>query len=73
MITVTRIIPPDPHEAQKWFVLEGSVIGVPAVTKRVSIAVAALVQDPSILTRARAKLEADVAEYHANYLFLQNP
>jgi hypothetical protein len=70
-ITVTRVMLSSEHDNQKWLVLEGSVEGVPAVTKRVSIAVAALVSRPSLLEEARAKLVSDVAEYHANYLALQ--
>jgi hypothetical protein len=34
--------------------------------------VAALVSRPELLESARAKLKQDVAEYHANYLALQN-
>ncbi len=71
-VTVTRVIPPTEHERQKWYVLEGSVEGVPAVTKRVSIAVSALVTRPALLDEARSKLIADVTEYHANYLLLQS-
>lgn len=71
-VTVTRIIPETEHERQKWYVLEGSVAGVPAVTKRATIAVAALVSRPELLEQTRAKLIADVTEYHANYLALQN-
>lgn len=59
------------HDDQKWYVLEGYVDGVPAVTKRTSIAVAGLVQRPALLEEARAKLIADVTEYHANWKFLQ--
>ena len=70
-VTVSRVVPADEHERQKWVVLEGAVTGVPAVTKRVSIAVAALVTRPALLDEARAKLIADVTEYHANYLALQ--
>lgn len=71
MITVTRITPSDEHERQKWVVLEGSVEGCPAVTKRYSIAVSAIVTRPALLDEARAKLIADVTEYYANYQALQ--
>lgn len=68
---VKRIRLDDAHEDQKWYVLEASVEGVPAVTKRVTIAMSALVARPALLDEARAKLVADVTEYHANYLLLQ--
>ena len=70
-VVVKRIVPETEHERQKWYVLEASVEGVPAVTKRVSIAVTAIVARPSLLDEAKAKLVADVTEYHANYLALQ--
>ncbi len=70
-VKTRRIEPADEHERQKWYVLEAYVDGVPAVTKRVSVAVAALVSRPALLDDARAKLIADVTEYHANYLALQ--
>lgn len=59
------------HDNQKWYVIEGYVDGVPAVTKRASIAVSAIVYRPEILEEARAKLVSDVSEYHANYLALK--
>ena len=71
-VNVRRVMLPTEHENQKWYVLEAAVEGVPAVTKRVSIAVAGIVTDPTIVERARAKLIADVTEYHANYLVLQS-
>ena len=71
-VNVKRVWLKTEHENQKWAVWEASVDGVPAVTKRVSIAVAGIVTDPTIVERARAKLIADVTEYHANYLVLQS-
>jgi acyl CoA:acetate/3-ketoacid CoA transferase beta subunit len=70
-VKVERVMLETEHDNQKWLVLQGSIDGVPAVTKRVSIAVAALVTNPGLLDHARAKLISDVAEYHANYLLLQ--
>jgi hypothetical protein len=70
-VTVTRVMLPTEHENQKWYVLRGSVEGVPSVTKTTSIAMAAIVARPAILDEARAKLIADVTEYHANYLALK--
>jgi len=70
-VETRRVMLDTEHDNQKWYVLEGSVAGCPQVTKRVSIAVTALVVRPEILDEARAKLIADVNEYHANYLLLQ--
>jgi hypothetical protein len=70
-VQIKRIMLDSEHENQKWYVLEGSVDGVPSVTKRTTIAVSALVVRPAILDEARAKLESDVAEYYANWLALQ--
>lgn len=68
----TRYVPFDnEHENQKWIVIEGYVNGVPQVTKRVTVAVNALVTRPALLEEARAKLVNDVTEYHANWLYLQ--
>jgi hypothetical protein len=70
-VKTRRVVPANEHERQKWLVLEGYVEGIPAVTKRTSIAVAALVSRPALLDEAREKLIADVTEYHQNYLALQ--
>ena len=71
-VLTRRVLLATEHDNQKWLVLEGYVDGVPAVTKRVTIAVSALVVRPALLDEARAQLIADVTEYHANYLALQN-
>jgi hypothetical protein len=71
-VKIERVMLNDEHDNQKWYVLQGSVDGVPAVTKRTTIAMAALVARPALLDEARAKLLEDVAEYHANYLALQS-
>lgn len=70
-VLTRRVMLPTEHENQKWFVYEAYVEGVPSVTKRVTIAVTALVTRPELLEAARTKLIADVSEYHANYLALQ--
>jgi hypothetical protein len=59
------------HDNQKWIVLEGSVEGCPAVTKRRSINTAALVDRSLTFANEKAKLIADVEEYHARYLAVQ--
>lgn len=71
-VIVRRILLNDEHEDQKWYVIEGSIDGCPAVTKRTSIPVAALVSGDVVLADAVQKLRADVAEYHTNYLALQD-
>lgn len=70
-VKTRRVMLETDHDNQKWFVYEGFVDGVPAVSKRVSIAVAALVANPGLLESARTKLVSDVTEYHANYLALE--
>jgi hypothetical protein len=71
-VTIRRVMLKTEHENQKWLVLQGSVEGVPAVTKTASIAMSAYVSRPAILDETRIKLIADVQEYHANYLALQS-
>ena len=68
---IKRIPSGDEHTDQKWLVLEGSVPGVPAVTKRRAINVAALVSGQVTLDGERALLEADVTEYLARWNALQ--
>lgn len=70
-VQTRRVMIGDAHEDQKWIVYEGYIDGVPAVTKRLTVATAAYVQRPAILAEALTKLVADVAEYHANYLALK--
>jgi hypothetical protein len=66
-VVVRRVPPKDEHDGQKWYVIEGSVEGYPMVTKRESIAVAALASGSIVLADRVAKMRADVAEYLANY------
>ncbi len=70
-VLIKRRPPKDEHEAQKWLVLEGSIEGCPEVTKVRSINVAALVDGGLNLADEKAALIADVEEYHARYLALQ--
>lgn len=71
MIKVERIQLDTEHENQKWLVLQGSVEGCPAVTKRRSINTAALADGSLTLDSEKAKLIADVNEYYARYLAVQ--
>ncbi len=71
-VRVRRVLSGDEHTDQKWLTIEGSVDGVPAVTKRDSISMAALASGAIVLADRVTKMRADVAEYHANWLALQN-
>ena len=71
MIDVKRILSGDEHLDQKWLVLEGSVEGVPQVTKRRSINTASLADGSLTLEGEKALLIADVEEYHARWLAVQ--
>ena len=71
MIQVKRIVSGDPHVDQKWLVLEGSIEGVPEVTKRRSISTAALASGDLVLADEKAKLIADVEEYHDRWCAVQ--
>lgn len=70
-VQVKRIPLDTEHDNQKWVVLEGSVEGCPAVTKRRSINTAALVDGTLTLAAEKAKLIADVEEYLARYKAVQ--
>ena len=71
MVKVSVITSGDPHLDQKWLVLEGSVTDVPQVTKRRSINTSALADGSLNLDSEKAKLIADVEEYHARWLAVQ--
>jgi hypothetical protein len=70
MINV-RVITSDPHTDQKWLVLECSIEGCPQVTKRRSINTAALADGSLTLADEKAKLIADVEEYYARWVAVQ--
>lgn len=72
MITVKRILLGNDHDDSKWLVLEGSIEGVPQVTKRRTINTAALVSGDLNVSDERAKLVADVEEYYARWLAVQS-
>lgn len=71
MINVQRILSGDPHTDQKWLVLQGSVDGVPEVTKRRSISTAALADGSLSVESEKARLIADVEEYLARWKAVQ--
>jgi hypothetical protein len=70
-VKVERILLGNDHDDTKWIVLQGSVDGCPAVTKRRAINSAALVSGALSLPEEKARLIADVEEYHARFLALQ--
>lgn len=70
-VQVRRVLSGDAHEDQKWLVLEGSIAGLPQVTKRVTMNTAALASGDVSLTAAKAKLIADVEEYEARWNVIQ--
>lgn len=70
-VTVKRVVIGNDHDDAKWLVLEGSIDGVPEVTKRRTINTAALVSGDLTVGTEKAALIADVEEYHLRYLALQ--
>ena len=64
-VQVKRIPLDTEHDNQKWLVLEGSIDGCPAVTKRTAMNTAALASIPGHYEEKKAKLIADVEEYYA--------
>jgi hypothetical protein len=70
-VKVTRVSLMDDHEDSKWLILEGSIDGVPQVTKRRTISSAALVSGDLTIADEKAQLVADVEEYHARFLAVQ--
>lgn len=71
MVNVKRILLGNDHDDTKWIVLEGSIEGCPEVTKRRSINTAALAEGIRNLADEKARLIADVEEYHARWLAVQ--
>jgi len=70
-VTVRRVPFNDEHMDQKFLVLEGSIEGLPQLTKRVTINTSALADGTIALADAKAKLIADVDEYHARWLAVE--
>lgn len=70
-VKVCRVSFNDEHMDQKYLVLEGSIDGMPQLTKRVTIDTAALADGTVVLADVKAKLIADVEEYHARWVAVQ--
>jgi hypothetical protein len=71
MISIKRVLIGNDHDDSKWIVLEGSIEGIPQVTKRRTINTAALVSGDTDIATEKAALEADVTEYLARYQAVQ--
>lgn len=70
-VTIKRVLLGNDHDDSKWIVLEGSVEGMPQVTKRRTINTAALVSGDITLAGEKAQLIGDVEEYQARYQSVQ--
>jgi hypothetical protein len=70
-VCVKRVLIGNDHDDSKWLILEGTIDGVPQVTKRRTINTAALASGDLSISIEKALLIADVEEYHARYLALQ--
>lgn len=70
-VRVTRMMLATDHDNQKWLVLKGEIEGYPQVTKTRSINTAALASGAKNLETEKAQLIADVEEYLARWLAVQ--
>lgn len=70
-VIVKRVLLGNDHDDAKWLVLEGSIDGMPQVTKRRTINTAALVSGDLTIAGEKTQLIADVEEYHARFLAVQ--
>jgi hypothetical protein len=70
-VKVQRIPFGNDHDDAKWLVLEGSIEGCPAVTKRRTINTAALADGSLTLDAEKARLVADVKEYFGRWQAVQ--
>ena len=71
-INVRRVLFGNDHDDTKWLVLEGSIEGCPQVTKRRTINTMALADGSLTLAEEKARLIADVLEYHARWIAVQS-
>lgn len=70
-VKVRRVKFDDEHMDQKFYVIEGYIEGVPAVTKRDTINIAAIASGDVVLADRVAKMRADVAEYYTRLQTLE--
>lgn len=66
-VKISRVPFNDEHLDQKFLVLQGSIDGMPQLTKTVTINTSALADGSIALADAKAKLIADVLEYQARW------
>lgn len=70
-VTIKRVTAGNDHDDTKWLVLEGSIDGIPAVTKRRTLNTAALASGDLVLADEIATLRADVEEYAARLIAVE--
>lgn len=70
-VQVRRVPFNDEHMDQKFLVLEGCIDGMPQLTKRITINTSALADGTLALADVKAKLIADVEEYHTRWNAVQ--
>ena len=71
-VIVKRVLIGNDHDDTKWIVLEGSVEGIPQVTKRRTINTAALVSGDTTIAAEKEALVNDVTEYLGRYQAVQD-
>jgi hypothetical protein len=71
MVKITRVPFNDEHMDQKFLVLQGLIDGHPQLTKTVTINTSALADGTLVLADIKAKLIADVEEYHTRWVAVQ--
>jgi len=72
VVTVKRVLIGNDHDDTKWIALEGSIENCPQVTKRRTINTSALADGSLTLAGEKARLIADVEEYHARWIAVQS-
>lgn len=71
-VSVKRIPGDDAQTDQTWLVLEGTFDGCPQVTRRRTVALAAIVAGNTTLDAQKSALVADVEAAYARYQALQS-
>jgi hypothetical protein len=71
-VIVRRVLVGNDHDDTKWIVLEGFIDGCPQVTKRRTINTSALADGSLTISDEKARLIADVEEYHARWIAVQS-
>lgn len=71
-VNVKRVLIGNDHDDTKWICIEGSIEGCPQVTKRRTINTSALADGSLTIADEKAKLIADVEEYHSRWIAVQS-